>query len=99
MSALSSGRGISARIGCIAVETPLPAAQVLAALAQEGTEERNFEQRPIEEVRRKAQRLGEIDEEHDTHVLRFVPRLVLIGVVEDEDAALLPVVLFLPDAD
>src|SRR5688500_2369018 len=98
MSAFSSGGGISARIGCIAMETPLPAAQVLAAFAQEGAEERDCQQHPVQQVRWKAQRLREVDEQHDAQLARVVPDLVLVRIVENERATLLPMKQLVADA-
>ena len=56
----------------------------------------------ISQLRRlagEAERLGEVDEEDDPHFVAVVPGLVLIGIVEDQRPALLPVADAVGDAD
>src|SRR5581483_9595563 len=83
----------------VAEEALLPVLLRLIALADERREDRDVEEQPVEEARREAERLDEIDEEHDADLVAVVPRLVLEGIVENERLALFPVAGAVGDAD
>src|SRR5690349_10408527 len=82
-----------------AVEGLLPRALSFLAVAHERRPCGERDQQAIEEVGRKAQRLDEIQEQHDADLVAVVPRLVLVGVVEHQDLALAPVARPAADAD
>src|SRR6202051_3354530 len=76
---------------------PLPLGDV--AFANEGREDGEVQDQPVEEIGREAERLDEVDEEDDPHLVAMVPGLVLVGVVEDQRLALLPMADAIGDAD
>ncbi len=58
-----------------------------------------MQQHPVDQIGREPQRLDEVDEQHHTQLAGVVPDLVVIGVVEQQRLALVPVADFVADAD
>src|SRR5262245_51196048 len=74
---------------CLGVEALLPFLVVVQSLANEGSEEGDAHEQPIQQIGREAQRLDEIDEQDDARLAGVVPGFMDIGIVEDEGLALL----------
>src|SRR5215470_14165167 len=82
-----------------AMEPSLPTPQVVAAFPDEGREDGQAEQQPVQEAGGEAQRPLEIDEQHHAQVSGLVPGLVLVGIVEDQRPPFFPVPAFWSDAE
>src|SRR5262249_51001791 len=103
ISSLSAATGTGSISGAgttsASIKATLPLTQVLHALSQKGAEGGGAKEYAIDDVVRKTQRLFEVDEQHRAEAPRFVPRFVFVGVVEDENAAFLPLASLGTDSD
>ena len=54
---------------------------------------------PIDEIGGQPQRFPEIDKKHHARVLRAIPRLVFVGIIENHNLPLAPAVDFVLDPD
>src|SRR5690242_16833428 len=69
---------------------PLPSTQIVVSLTKIGSEKREAQQDPVDDIGRKSQGLLEIDEQYDARFACLVPGFVFIGIVENENAPLTP---------
>src|SRR5690242_20386228 len=85
----------------LGIKALFPFLMVVEAFTNEGGEERDIHEEPIDEIGRETQRLHEIDEQHHPRLVGMVPGLVLIGIVENNDLALAPMadLVLHPDRD
>src|SRR5690349_20460103 len=83
----------------LGVELLFPFLLVFGAFADKGREDRQLEQKPVQETRRHLQRFDKIDEQHDAGVRRPVPGLMFESIVEHDDFTFLPAVNVFLDAD
>ena len=76
---------------CLRIEALLPFLMIVETFAHERGEDGEIHQKPVDETGRKFERLHEIDEQHHPGLVGMIPRLMLIGIIENEDLALAPV--------
>src|SRR5689334_17521945 len=85
----------------LGIETLFPFLVIVQAFADERREQRDVHQEPVDEIGGEAQRLHEIDEQHDARLVGMVPGFMLIRIVEDENLAFAPMadLVLHPDRD
>jgi hypothetical protein len=72
------------------MERPFPPLMIFVAFLDVGSEEGDVQNNPVQQVSRKVERPDKIDKKDDACLVRPVPGLVLVRVIEEDCAPLLP---------
>src|SRR5208337_3793496 len=72
---------------------------ILVAFLDVRGEQRDVQNKPVQQVRREVERPDKINKKNDARLVGPVPCLVVMRIVEDERAALLPVTNLVTEAD
>src|ERR1700756_5135756 len=81
------------------MKLPLPAAQIIVSFAKIGRQHRQPEQHAVDDVDRESKGLFEVDEQDHTGLGGFVPGIVLVGIVKNQNLPFAPASPLGPDSN